>query len=109
MLPSILEDDAKENEEVSDVISQYTIKYMCKESRRDNDQTQHVFVQEMLLRHPICCSDMFQMEKHVFDQFCNELVEHGLQITKRMEIQEMVAMFFNLLGHGVGNRRMQKL
>jgi hypothetical protein len=36
------------------------------------------------------------------------LVEHGLQVTKRMGIQEMVAMFLNMVGHGVGNRMIQE-
>lgn len=108
MLLSILEDDIRENEEVSALIGQYTVKYLCKEPRRDGDQTGHAWVQEILHGHPIRCYEMFRMEKHVFYQFCNELVGHGLQATKGMGIEEMVGMFLNLLGHGEGNRMMQE-
>nr|KYP47334.1 hypothetical protein KK1_031017 [Cajanus cajan] len=51
---------------------------------------------------------MFRMEKHVFNQLCFELVECGLKATKQMGVQEMVAMFLNMVGHGVGNRMIQE-
>nr|KYP71030.1 hypothetical protein KK1_010273 [Cajanus cajan] len=51
---------------------------------------------------------MFRMEKHVFNQLYFELVECGLKATKQMEVQEMVAMFLNMVGHGVGNRMIQE-
>ncbi|KAL4334533.1 hypothetical protein GQ457_07G016480 [Hibiscus cannabinus] len=33
---------------------------------------------------------------------CTELVEHGLKVTTRMGIEEMVAMFLNMVGHAQG-------
>jgi site-specific recombinase XerC len=48
------------------------------------------------------------MEKHIFNKFCTELVEHGLKSSKRMSVEEMVAMFLVIVGHGVGNRMIQE-
>lgn len=42
---------------------------------------------------------MLRLEKHVFNQLCIELVEHGLKGSKRMGVQEMVTMFVHMLGH----------
>uniref|UniRef100_A0A151UEX5 DUF8040 domain-containing protein n=1 Tax=Cajanus cajan TaxID=3821 RepID=A0A151UEX5_CAJCA len=103
-LISILQEDVNEAEDVSALISEYAIKYLCKEPCRSSDQTGHSWVQDILQGHPICCYEMFRKEKHVFNQLCFELVECGLKETKRMGVQEMVAMFLNMIGHGVGNR-----
>ena len=43
-----------------------------------------------------------------FYAFCEELAEHGLKQTKNMGVLEMVAMFLNILGHGIGNRMIQE-
>lgn len=51
---------------------------------------------------------MLRLEKHVFNQLCIELVEHGLKGSKRMGVQEMVTMFVHMLGHWVGNRNIQE-
>ena len=108
-LLSIIEDDAREDEEVSALIREYAMKYLCKKLRRTNEQTGHPWVQEILEGHPIRCYEMFRMEKHVFYQFCIKLVEHGLKGTKQMGVQEMVAMFLNMVGHGIGNRMIQEM
>ncbi|XLR08277.1 hypothetical protein S83_036215, partial [Arachis hypogaea] len=34
--------------------------------------------------------------------------EQGLKYTRQMGVQEMVAMFLNTVGHGVGNRMIQE-
>nr|KYP47354.1 hypothetical protein KK1_031037 [Cajanus cajan] len=97
-----------EAKDVSALISEYAIKYLCKEPCRSSDQTGHSWVQDILQGHPIRCYEMFRMEKHVFNQLCFELVECGLKATKQMGVQEMVAMFLNMVGHGVGNRMIQE-
>lgn len=48
------------------------------------------------------------MEKHIFNKLCNELVEHDLKSSKHMGVEEMVAMFLVVVGHGVGNRMIQE-
>ena len=67
---------------MSALIGEYAMKYLCKEPRRASEQTGHSWVQKILQGHPINCYEMFQMEKHVFCQFCIELVEHSLKNTK---------------------------
>jgi hypothetical protein len=37
------------------------------------------------------------MEKHIFNKLCIELVEHGLKSSKRMTVEEMVAMFLEMV------------
>jgi hypothetical protein len=48
------------------------------------------------------------MEKHIFNKLCTELVESGLKPSNRMRVEEMVAMFLVVVGHGVGNRMIQE-
>ena len=54
-------------------------------------------MQEILEGHLIHYYEIFRMEKNVFYQFCTELVEHRLKGTKQMGVQEMVAMFLNMV------------
>ncbi|CAJ2632671.1 unnamed protein product [Trifolium pratense] len=48
------------------------------------------------------------MEKHFFNKLCTELLEHGLKSSKRMRVEEIVAMFLVVVGHGVGNKMIQE-
>ena len=105
---SIVEDNMKEDEEVSALIGEYAVKYICKELRKTSEQTSHSWVQEILQGYPIRCYEMFRMEKHIFCQFCTELVEHGLKNTERMGVEGMTAMFLNMVDHGVSNRVIQE-
>ena len=90
------------------LIGEYEIKYLCKQPRRTTEQTGHAWVQEILRGHPIRCYEMFRMEPQVFFKFCTDLFECGLRSTKRMGVEEMVAMFMLMVGHGVGNRMLQE-
>ena len=56
----------KQVEDVSALIGEYAMKYLCKAPCRTSEQTSHPWVQEILQGHPICCYEMFQMEKHIF-------------------------------------------
>ncbi|KAK8574105.1 hypothetical protein V6N13_097097 [Hibiscus sabdariffa] len=97
------EDDVtKEIYHVTALVGQYTAKQLCKVPRRTSEQTIHAWVQEILQGHPIRCYEMFRMEKHIFHMLCTELVESGLKVTTRMGIEEMVAMFLNMVGHAQG-------
>ncbi|KAK8540743.1 hypothetical protein V6N13_010357 [Hibiscus sabdariffa] len=103
------EDDVtKEIYHVTALVGQYTSKQLCKVPRRTSEQTGHAWVQEILQGHPIRCYEMFRMEKHIFHMLCTELVESGLKVTTRMGIEEMVAMFLNMVGHAQGNRMIQE-
>ena len=52
------------------------------------------------------CHEMFRMDKQVFSLFCVALVKHGLECTKHIRVEEMVAMFLHILG--VSNRVIQE-
>ncbi|XP_057719160.1 uncharacterized protein LOC130980551 [Arachis stenosperma] len=107
-LLSIIEEETDEIENISALIGQYAVNYLCKKPCRTSEQTGYLWVQEILCGHDIRCYEMFRMEKHVFFKFCDELVEQGLKSTRQMGVQEMVAMFLNTVGHGVGNRMIQE-
>ncbi|KAK8604863.1 hypothetical protein V6N13_082330 [Hibiscus sabdariffa] len=103
------EDDVtKEIYHVTALVGQYATRQLCKVPRRTSEQTGHAWVQEILQGHPIRCYEMFRMEKHIFHMLCTELVEHGLKVTTRMGIEEMVAMFLNMVGYARGNRMIQE-
>ena len=102
------DDFMEEANHVAALVGEYAVRHLCKEPRRTSEQTGHAWVHEILQGHSIRCYEMFRMEKHVFQMFCIELVEHGLKPTRHMGIEEMVGMFLNMLGHGIGNRMIQE-
>ncbi|KAK8647654.1 hypothetical protein V6N13_121383 [Hibiscus sabdariffa] len=93
------DDITKEIYHVTALVGQYATRQLYKVPRRTSEQTGHAWVQEILQGHPIRCYEMFRMEKNIFRMLCTELVEHGLKVTTRMGIEEMVAMFLNMIGH----------
>ena len=93
---------------VAALVGDYVIMHICKEPRRTSEHTGHTWVYEILQGHPIHCYEMFRMEKFIFHKLCTELFEQGLKETKGMRVQEMVAIFLNMVGHGLGNRMLQE-
>ena len=90
------------------LVGEYALKYLCKQPCRTSELTGHKWVQEILHGNDRRCYEMFRMDKHVFSLLCTALVECGLKSTNRMGVEEMVAMFLHVLGHGVGNRIIQE-
>ncbi|XP_054788932.1 uncharacterized protein LOC129294533 [Prosopis cineraria] len=95
-------------QKVSALIRLYATKHLCKEPQRNSEYTGYLWVNEILEGHPVRCYEMFRMEPHMFHQLCNELTWYGLKDTRRMRVQEMVAIFLNTIGHGLGNRMAQE-
>jgi len=93
---------------VSALVGEYVVNHLCKEPCRTSELKGHSWVQEILQGNPTRCYEMFRMEKHVFNLLCIELVELGLKSSNRMTVEEMVAMFLVVVGHGVGNRMIQE-
>jgi hypothetical protein len=48
------------------------------------------------------------MEKYIFHKLYNEWVEHDLKFSKHIGVEEIVVMFFVVIGHGVGNIMIQE-
>jgi hypothetical protein len=90
------------------LLGEYAVNNLCKEPCRTSELTGHSWVQEILQGNPTRCYEMFRMKKDIFNRLCTELVEHGLTSSKRMGVEEMVAMFLVIVGHGVGNRMIQE-
>ncbi|XP_054820818.1 uncharacterized protein LOC129319776 [Prosopis cineraria] len=107
LLP-LLQQDISEQEEICQLVGEYVMPYVCKEPRRTSRQTGQMWVNEILQGHPDRCYEMFRMEKHLFRQLCATLDELGLKKSKKMRVEEMVEMFLNTIGHGVGNRMIQE-
>jgi hypothetical protein len=93
---------------VAALTGEYAIKHLCKEPCRTSKLTGHAWVKEILQGNPTRCYEMFRMEKHIFHKLCTELVNHGLKSTNHIGVEEMVAMFLVVVGHGVGNRMIQE-
>jgi len=47
------------------------------------------------------------MGKHIFHKLWPKLIDHGLNPTNNIGVEEMVAMSSLVVGHGVGNRMIQ--
>jgi len=93
---------------VAALMGEYTVKNLCKEPCRTSELSRHAWVKEVLEENPTRCYEMFQMKKHIFHKLCTKLVEHGLKPTNHIGVEEMVAMFLLVVGHGVGNRMIQE-
>jgi len=89
---------------VSALVGEYIVKYLCKEPCRSNNHTGHSWVHEILQGHLIRCYEMFRMGKLTFHKLCTNLANHGLVPTNSLGVEEMVAIFLNM----VGNRMLQE-
>ncbi|KAF7812523.1 putative harbinger transposase-derived nuclease domain-containing protein [Senna tora] len=91
------------------IVVEYYLKYCLKTSSRTSSHTGFHFVREILEGHCTRCYEMFRMEKHVLIALCRTLQEQfGLEPTKGTTIEEMVAMFLMVVGHGIGNGMIQE-
>ena len=54
------------------------------------------------------CHEMFQMEKHVFCKLCDRLRSYDLTATRGVNLEEVIGMFFMILGQNLGNRMVQE-
>ncbi|XLT55229.1 hypothetical protein HN873_047833 [Arachis hypogaea] len=63
-LLSIIEEDTDDIENIFTLIGQYAANYLCKKPCRTSEQTDYLWVQEILCGHDIRCYEIFQ--KHVF-------------------------------------------
>ncbi|XP_059451159.1 protein ALP1-like [Corylus avellana] len=90
-------------------VENYYMPYITKEPCRTSSQTGYKWVMEILQGNPDRCKQNFRMEIHVFIYLCKELKErYHLRDTRKLTVEELVAMFFITLGHGFGNRIVQE-
>ena len=54
------------------------------------------------------CHEMFWMEKYVFCKLWDRLRSYGLTTTRGVNLEEVIGMFFMILGQNLGNRMVQE-
>lgn len=87
------------------LIRQYYVTYIYKTPCMTSSQTGHAWLMEMLRGHGHRCYNMFRMDINVFIKLSTELrSNYGLKDSRRMTVDEMLAMFLFTLGHGASNR-----
>ena len=56
------------------------------------------------------CYNMFRMKKQVFHNLCQVLQhDYGLQHSRNIRLEESVAIFLLILGHGTCNQMVQEI
>ena len=80
---------------------------MTKIPMHTNIQIGYKWVQYTLNGNEQKCHNLFRMSSHVFRQLCNTLhTRYEYDSTKRVFLEESVAMTLVLLGNAMGNRMM---
>ena len=86
----------------------YVETYMTKVPMHTNIQTRYEWVLYTLNGNEKKCHNAFRMSSHVFRQFCNILhTQYGYDGTKRVCLEESIAMTLVILGNAIGNRMVQ--
>jgi hypothetical protein len=94
---------------VIEFVENYYMSYIAKEPCRTSSQIGYKWVMEILQDNPIRCKHNFRMGVHIFIYLCKELNErYHLRGTRKLTVEELVAMFLSTLGHGFGNRILQE-
>ena len=73
-----------------------------------NIQTGYEWVRYTLTGNEEKCRRNFRMSSHVFGQLCNTLRQYGYNGTRRVGLEESLAMTLVVLGHAEGNRWVQE-
>ena len=83
----------------------YVETYMNKVLMHTNIQTGYEWVQYILNGNEHKCHNVFRLSSHVFRQLYNTLcTQYRYDGTKRVCLEESVAMTLVVLGNGMGNR-----
>ncbi|KAK9280578.1 hypothetical protein L1049_014272 [Liquidambar formosana] len=91
------------------IIEKYYSLYICREPCRTSILTGYGFVREVLDGNPTRCYELFRMEKYVFHQLCSTLKRKNLlKNTKRMCVEEQLAILLLTIGYNESNRNTQE-
>ncbi|XP_057453150.1 uncharacterized protein LOC130745015 [Lotus japonicus] len=87
------------------MVYDYYQNHLNKTVMNDSKLSGREFVNEILNGSGTVCFDLFRMRKPCFVRFCNELREKNyLSDSRDVFVDEKVAMFLFILGHGVRHR-----
>jgi hypothetical protein len=84
--------------------------YIAKEPCKTSSRTGYKWIMKILQGNHVKCKQNFRMEIHVFIYLCKKLNErYNWRGTRKLTVEELVAIFLSILGHGFGNRIVQKM
>ena len=87
------------------IVIAYVETYMNKVPMHTNIQTGYEWVQYILNEHEQKCRNVFRLLSLMFRQLYNTLcIKYGYDDTKRVCLEEFVAITLVVLGNGMGNR-----
>ena len=86
----------------------YVKTYMTKIPLHTNIQSGYEQVQYTLTGNEEKCRRNFRMSSHVFGQLCNTLRQYGYNDTRRICLEESLAITLVVFGHAEGNRWVQE-
>ena len=81
---------------------------MTKIPLHTNIQSGYEWVQYTLIENEEKCRRNFRMSSHVFGQLCNTLHQYEYNGTRKVCLEESLAMTLVVLGHAKGNRWVQE-
>jgi hypothetical protein len=84
--------------------------YIANEPCRTSSQICYKWVINILQGNPDRFKQNFRIKINVFFYLCKELKKiYHLKGTRKLTVEELMAMFFNTLGYEFGNRIVQKM
>ena len=93
-----------------EAIVTYFNKYINKTPCYDSEQTGWGWVRHCMEGNDQLCYNMFRMKKEVFLNLCQVLQrDFGLQHSRNIRLEELVAICLLILGHGTCNRMVQEI
>jgi hypothetical protein len=95
---------------VVEFVKNYYMSYIAKETCRTSSHTSYKWVIEILKGNPVRCKQNFRIEIYVFIYLCKELKErYHLRCTRKLTVEELVAIFLSTLGYGFENKIVQEM
>jgi hypothetical protein len=90
------------------LVTHHVLKYVVKEKKTTSILTGHMWYIELINGNDNMFFEQLRMRKHVFQQLVWELTNnYGLTPTKNIGVEENVALFLYMIGHGATYRNVQ--
>lgn len=90
------------------LVTHHVLKYVVKEKKTTSILTGHMWYIELINGNDNMFFEQLRMRKHVFQQLVWELTNnYGLTPTKNIGVEESVALFLYMIGHGATYRNVQ--
>jgi len=91
------------------IVGAYGCLYMEKRPWRTSPLSGDVYIRELLTSNEQRILEVFQMPKNPFLELCDWMRGYGgLKAVKKVTVEEQVAIFLAVVGHGSTNREVQE-